>query len=514
MKEIGLNKKLKVIKLFFAGYTYDEIALELAIAKGSVVNIIDDFRNGELQIPLSEYMDALRELAVDIRKQHTTVKKLQMYVAIDKKLAEMGVGVDQVEDWLDIVYDIATEPTTMKPLVSAALELSQMEMVTGLDCSSLVAEYKNTSQALNNLEAEMADTVKLKEKAEGELEAINQTKKAASEELDDFMVQNQLNWDKVNTAIAIFEGEFSEKGLSEDEKVKISKSIAETASLTAYNKSMKKENEKLEENIPLLKKEKHNLELVDTALHKHNDLLAGHVYAMMEGKKALDKQLEETKLQLGELKIVKHQHAEDIYTGWLVLAFLQNPEAMSDYDFERFAETINGVWMARSGKKTKQVVDSEGKVLCQCPVPVLHIPLEDCGVAMDKARERLAKYLVPLVSDKFVPKFEYEQAKIMDELNKMYEQLYSALGHPEEPHQPISSEPEITSGEIGPEVKPIEAEVTGVAVTVPPTALKFVPDYRSPEAIKARMETDKVFAAKVGPRISNNIYPWEGTNKP
>jgi Fe2+ transport system protein FeoA len=131
MKEIGLNKKLKVIKMFFAGYTYDEIALELGIAKGSVVNIIDDFRNGELQIPLSEYMDALRELAVDIRKQHTTIKKLQMYVAIDKKLVEMGVGPEKVEDWLDIVQDIATKAASMKPFVSAALELSQMEMATG-----------------------------------------------------------------------------------------------------------------------------------------------------------------------------------------------------------------------------------------------------------------------------------------------------------------------------------------------------------------------------------------------
>ncbi|MFC1902959.1 helix-turn-helix domain-containing protein [Chloroflexota bacterium] len=125
MKEISSNKKLKVIRLFFAAYTYDEIVAELGIGKGSVVNIIDDFRNGELQIAPNEYIDVLRELAVDIRKQHTTVKKLQMYAKIDHNVAEIGVGIDEVEDWLDIAHDIATEPTTMKPFVSAALEMSR-----------------------------------------------------------------------------------------------------------------------------------------------------------------------------------------------------------------------------------------------------------------------------------------------------------------------------------------------------------------------------------------------------
>ena len=39
MKEINIIKKHKVIKLFFSGLSYDEIAMELGIGKGSVVNI-------------------------------------------------------------------------------------------------------------------------------------------------------------------------------------------------------------------------------------------------------------------------------------------------------------------------------------------------------------------------------------------------------------------------------------------------------------------------------------------
>ena len=54
MKEISLSKKQKVIKLFFGGFTYDEIAVEVGIAKGSVVNIIEEFKEGKLLIPLKK----------------------------------------------------------------------------------------------------------------------------------------------------------------------------------------------------------------------------------------------------------------------------------------------------------------------------------------------------------------------------------------------------------------------------------------------------------------------------
>jgi len=417
----------------------------------------------------------------------------------------------------------------MKQFVSAALELSQMEMETGLNSAALVAEYKNTAQALSNMKAELANSTKLKEKEDAELDSVNKARVVAQEQynietaelkakLDDFMAQNQLSWDKVNTVMAILEGEFSEKGMSEEEKTKISKCIANTASLVSYNNGLRKEKEELEEHIPLLKEDKHNLELANTALQKHNDQLASHVYAVMEEKKVLEKQLEETKVQLGELKIVKYQYAEDIYTGWLVLAVLHNPEIINDSDIDWFAGTINGVRMARLGKKPKQAVDSEGNVICQCHVPVTHIPLEDCGAAMDKARERLAKYLVPLVGDKFIPKFEYEQKKLMNEINAIYKQLLDVLsGSPKSAYQSVEQpEPvvqEVTTKETHsnePNQK-ISTETTAPQeLTLTITGISEL----SPEVIKSKWKMEKEFAAKVGPRTCNTPYPWEGTNKP
>ncbi len=525
MKEISLTKKLKVITMFFSGNTYDEIVTEVGISKGSVVNTVEDFKAGKLPIAPNEYIDALRELAVDLRKQHTTVKSLKMYVAIDQKLAEMGVGIEEVDDWLDIVEDLATETVSMKNFVSTVLEMSCIEMETGLNATSLVAEYKNTSQALNNLKAEMANTTELKEKADAELDAINKAMAAAREQhdtqtaelkgkLDAFMAQNHLSWNKVNTVIAILEGEFSKEGLSEEETGIISKCIADTASLVSYNKVLRKEKKDLEEYIPVLKEDAHNLEMSNIGLLKHNDQLASHVYAMMQEEKALDKQVKETKWQLSELKSIKYHNALDIYTGWLILAFLQNPEAMSEYDFDQLVEIMNGIRMARLGQQPKQVIDAKGKVICQCEVPMPYTPFTDYGVAREDARERLAGYLMLLVSDKFVPKFEYETTKMMQEINDMNKQLVNALsGHPGAPDQPAdqvgTSEQKMTPEETNFEEKEDEAVDTDATIMEQLAPKETCIDYYSPKAIKARWEADKKFSALVGPRTCNTPYLWK-----
>jgi len=523
MKEINLNKKLKVIKLFLAGYTYDEIALELGIAKGSVANIIDEFKCGKLQIAPNQYVDTLRELAVDLRKQHTTVKQLKMYVAIHQKLVEMGVGIEEVDDWLDIVQDIATETASTKAFVMAALHLAQMEIETCQDPGSLVAEFKSTSLALNNLKAEVLQTKELKEKATAELDAINQAKAAAQEQydtqtaelkakLDQYMAESELNWNLVTTMKAILNEELTKKGLDEEEIGKISKRIAEIGSLSASIKGLAEEKKTLEEHILGLKEDDKNLEISNTGLQKYVDQLASQAYAMMEGEKALDVQMKEIKWQLKGLKTVKASHALDIYTAWLTLAFLNDPGKIGNADFDWLVEIMNGIRMARLGKWPKQAVDAGGKVICQCQVPVPYTPIEDYGIAMDKAQVRLAEYLVPLVKDKFVPKFEYETSKLMQEITEMYQHLNSAMsGHPEKSYQPTDqpgpSEQKTTTEEMDPNAKPDEAVTADAAIPEQPA----VPEgslYYSPEAIKARWEVDNKFGASMPARTDFSI-PWK-----
>ncbi len=103
MNEISLVKRNKVVRLFLRGLSYDEIARQIGIGKGSVVNIIEEFREGDLAVPsdMTEYVDALRKIAVDTKKYDTSISQVMSCTRIHAKLKDMGVGEEKAEQWID-----------------------------------------------------------------------------------------------------------------------------------------------------------------------------------------------------------------------------------------------------------------------------------------------------------------------------------------------------------------------------------------------------------------------------
>ena len=97
MREISMELKLRVVKLFLTGSTFDEIAAQLPVSKGSVVSIVTDFRDGELSIPpgMTEYIDEIRRLVVDLKKQSTNVTQLKGYLKL---------GVNSIQFYLIYFY--------------------------------------------------------------------------------------------------------------------------------------------------------------------------------------------------------------------------------------------------------------------------------------------------------------------------------------------------------------------------------------------------------------------------
>jgi hypothetical protein len=143
MKALSDITKAKVIELFLKGLSFDEISLQQGIAKGSVENIIDMFRDGELPIPpgMAEYVDELRHLVVDMKKQKIIVAQVKSCFNIHKKLLKMGVNSTQVEQWLDMCQDIASSAASDNQFIQAAIELAQVTASTGFSYKALVDYY-------------------------------------------------------------------------------------------------------------------------------------------------------------------------------------------------------------------------------------------------------------------------------------------------------------------------------------------------------------------------------------
>jgi len=128
MREINIELKLKAVQLFLQGDSYDEITAKLNISKGSVVNIVEQFRNGNLHIPsgMTWYVDELRRLAVDIRKQGTNVNQLKVYSKLHEKLMEIGADGNEVIDYIETFQRIAIDAESEGKFVESARELEKM----------------------------------------------------------------------------------------------------------------------------------------------------------------------------------------------------------------------------------------------------------------------------------------------------------------------------------------------------------------------------------------------------
>lgn len=523
MKEISWVKKQKVIKLFFIGLSYDEIAQQLGLAKGSVVNIIEEFKQGSLSIPVNmkEYMDELRHLVVDMKKHNTTVNQLKSYSGLHIKLKEMGVGTEQVDQWLDISQDIATESVSAKKFVAAALHLTKLENETGRNPESLVAEFESQTEALNTLKVETVEALGLKEKAVAELgsvtkaiasakEAFSKQKQDLKEQLNKHLIQHKFSWAKVDAVIAILHGELGNAGLSEDEIGKISKQIANVGSLTVYIGELEDSQKALEDNIQQLGEENHTLELTNIGSSNMFHKLVIEVLAKLKERKKVDSQLETKKSELAKLQDIVAAYARDIYTARLVLAFLISKDLISDYDFDEIVKLMLGIRQFRLGIGPKIATDDKGKVVCACQVPAFSIPTGQYETSMEEAKQRLALCLVSLVQSKFVPKFEYEAAKLIQEITEMNEQLTDALsGHPGVPDksadQPGPSEQKTAKTAAG-EANTVEQSDEGTPgqTDIPEHLgfLQFSPACESAETIKAEMDANKKFLASLGKRIN------------
>ena len=137
----------------------------------------------------------------------------------------------------------------------------------------------------------------------------------------------------------------------------------------------------------------------------------------------LDAQLEPRRAELTQLKELISGYALDLYVCRLVLGFLSATDLLNNYDFDQIAKLLLALRQVRLGVEPMRMVDAEGNVVCQCPVPRQYIPFNQYGVTIDKAKEKLALYLVPLVKDKFVPKFEYEAAQVAQTTLEIHKEL-------------------------------------------------------------------------------------------
>lgn len=445
MKELTTSKKGQVVKLLLAGLSYDEIAQQAGVAKGSVVNIVDEFRDGKLSLPpgMTEYIDELRHLVVDMKKHSTTVPQLKTYLKIHAKLQEMGIDNKQVEHWLDICQDITTSTVSNSQFVQAGLQLAQFTAENDCDYKSLIDDYQAKLDKVKVLEAQIEqetnqlsgikqESKEEREQATKELNSITSAvataqdifekqKESLKSQLDEYLAQNKLSWKKVSTVAAILNTELGNASLNQEEIDEVSRQIAAIGSLVVLIKQLEQKRDELQPQVDQLAEEK---KVFSSHLEqlKHENVKAFNSLSEREQEEGeLDARLEAKRAKLAELEQIVSGYIHDIRNAWAIIGFLASPEDVNNADFDEFVGLMVYLRQSRLGIGPQQIKDGNGKVICECKVPKAYIDLGKYGKDVEEARRRLALLLVPLVKDKFMPRWEYDSAQLAQLANSFQE---------------------------------------------------------------------------------------------
>lgn len=436
MKEISLTSKHKAVKLFLTGLSYDEIARQVGIAKGSVVNTINEFRKGYLRVPpdMTEYVDALRQVAVDVRKGNTSIAQVRSCLKLDAKLREMGVASEQAEQWLEVCHNIASPSVSSKRFVAAALELSRATSGSGLSYADALDDYnaklgksRELSKEIAREEQRLAETratrQEEKRQATEELNAVTRAidtaqavfrkqKEDLKARMDELLAQHNLSWKKINAALSLLNTELDRAGMAKVEIKQLAERIYDAGSLSGISKQLKKEKQSLQSQVDRLVRQKQTISTSVNDLKNADESLRTSLLRTKQILDALNTELGSKRRELDDLQRTTSEFTHNLYVSHLIIDFLFAPKAISDYDLDRLVSLMIRLRQKRLGIGPKQVKDRDGNVVCECQVPRMYGTIRMDQSDIDVVRGKFAHLLTPLVKDKFISKFDHEMAEL------------------------------------------------------------------------------------------------------
>lgn len=244
--EITLDRKLEVVKLYFEGLAYDDIAKKTGVAKGSVAAIVEALRAGEFPQfeQVTDLVNELRELTVGLRKAGITIIEAAPLFILLKKLIGLGVEPAYLESWIRMCRAVPEEEFSRSQIIQAASKLAELEE-KGFSYDQTLESLRSSSAELERLRVELAELRAEETKLHGRKEELAQANHRL--EAESTRLQGKLN------AMAVKEKGQEDRLQDVGEQVKQCQD--EMAQLETEKNKLRSETSKLQERALALEKQ-------------------------------------------------------------------------------------------------------------------------------------------------------------------------------------------------------------------------------------------------------------------
>ena len=94
MPELNFRKRLRVVELLLQGHSYQTISERVGVSKGTVSNVINEVRNGQLPTVrgLEDQVDGLREVATQVQRNGLSLSQAAVGLTAFRGFAALGIA--------------------------------------------------------------------------------------------------------------------------------------------------------------------------------------------------------------------------------------------------------------------------------------------------------------------------------------------------------------------------------------------------------------------------------------
>ena len=155
-RELSGRQKLEIIRLFFRGEGYAEIAQQTDTSKGSVHNVVNELRDGRFpDIARPDEIDLLRVLSASLKKAGLDVYRASIGLISYERLRELGIEPPQLKGLVDVLLTLKPDDVSSQEFIAAALHLRALERATDQTYETMAREAEDLAARLASLRREV-----------------------------------------------------------------------------------------------------------------------------------------------------------------------------------------------------------------------------------------------------------------------------------------------------------------------------------------------------------------------
>ena len=138
MERLTAKKKLAVVRLYFSGLSYNEIAARSGVSKGTVANVVAELRAGVIPeaADVGEHIELLRELSLDLKQSKLSPGQCAVGLILLTRISECGLDPADIDRW-PVILKVVRNEDDAKEFVRLIYSIQEVQQRSGLSIEAL-----------------------------------------------------------------------------------------------------------------------------------------------------------------------------------------------------------------------------------------------------------------------------------------------------------------------------------------------------------------------------------------